>query len=142
MCPGPISPSRGSLVCGYLENQGLEGRDSGRPYAPLDPIQEMPVCPRQQDAPTPGSLWSRRNSVGLGLSVAHPTPVTQVSLTSTWNHSPCRWQTSAIASRGSKAPSTVVPEVALTRNGTEPCGQKVEEKEAVESLLELVRGCC
>lgn len=77
--------------------------------------------------------------MGLGLSAAHPTPVTQVSLTSTCNHSPWRWQTSAIASRGSKAPSTVVPEVALTRKGTEPCSQKVEEKEAVESLLKLVR---
>lgn len=86
------------------------------------------MCPRQQDAPTPGGLWSRRNSVGLGLRVAHPTPVIPVSLTSTCNHSPWRRQTSAIASKGSKAPSTVVPEVALTRNGTEPCSQKVEKK--------------
>lgn len=77
-------PSPASLVCDYCEDQRFEGRDSGRRlYAPLDPIQEMPVCPGQQDAPTPGSLWSRRNSVGLGLSGAHPTPSTRVSLTST-----------------------------------------------------------
>lgn len=30
------------------------------------------MCLRQQDAPTPGSLWSGRNNMGLGLGSAHP----------------------------------------------------------------------
>lgn len=39
-------PTLSSLLHDYAEDQGLEGWSSGRrePYAPLDPIQEMPVC--------------------------------------------------------------------------------------------------
>lgn len=43
-------------------------------------------------------------------------------LTSTCSHSPWRAQTSAMASSGSKAPRTVVPLVAHTKRGSEPCG--------------------
>lgn len=60
------------------------------------------------------------------LSSSHPQA--QVLLTSTCNHSPWRWHTSAIIFRGSNAPRTVVPEVALTRNGTAPYCKNVEEE--------------
>jgi len=39
---------------------------------------------------------------------------------STCSHAPCRAQTSAIPSIASNAPSTVVPAVALTKNGRSP----------------------
>lgn len=44
-----------------------------------------------------------------------------VSLTSTCIHSECLWQISAMSLRGSNAPYTVVPAVALTQIGTKPC---------------------
>lgn len=90
LAPSSLHPILSSLLHDYSEDQGFEGWGSGRkePYTPLDPIQKMPVCLRQQDAPSPGSLWSRRNNVGLGFSSAHPTHKIQIALTSTCNHSP------------------------------------------------------
>lgn len=44
-----------------------------------------------------------------------------IYLTSTCIHSECLWQISAMSLRGSKAPYTVVPAVALMQNGTKPC---------------------
>ncbi len=42
------------------------------------------------------------------------------SLTSTCNHTPYRRQTSAISGNGSKAPRTVVPDVATVHSGAHP----------------------
>ena len=83
------------------------------------------TLPPQAACGAEGTIWA--------LALAQPTPFSAPSqLTSTCSHSPWCWHTSAIASRGSKAPSTVVPEVALTRNGTAPCGKN--EEGATQSL--------
>lgn len=53
-----------------------------------------------------------------------------VWLTSTWNQMLYFLQTSEIAMRGSKAPYTVVPAVALTKKGTNPWGGKDKQHTA------------
>jgi hypothetical protein len=45
---------------------------------------------------------------------------------------------SAISSRGSKAPNTVVPEVAQTRNGAAPCEKEPHTKRTVTIIATFV----
>lgn len=52
-------------------------------------------------------------------------------LTSTCSQRSCFSQMSAISSRGSNAPKTVVPAVALTKNGAAPCGMTRHKREIV-----------
>lgn len=59
---------------------------------------------------------------------------TVYKLTSTWSQRPCFSQISAISSRGSNAPSTVVPAVAQTRNGADPCN-RIQNKKLSFALL-------
>lgn len=89
---------------------------------PLDAGKELPMLPGKQCAPTPGGLWGRAGWVqGSGAGGAQQGP--PWALTSTCSQRPWRWHTSATGPNGSKAPSTVVPEVALTKNGTAPWGR-------------------
>ena len=90
------------------------------------------TLPPQAACGAEGTIWA--------LALAQPSPFSGPSqLTSTCSHSPWCWHTSAIASRGSKAPSTVVPEVALTRNGTAPCGKNEEGDQGWELIWRAIQ---
>lgn len=58
-------------------------------------------------------------------------------LTSTWSQRWCFSQISAILSRGSNAPSTVVPAVAQTRNGADPCNRIQNKKLSFTPFISL-----
>ena len=129
-----------SLAQEYSLDQGFEGCRSGcggHPHLWIPARRCLCVCdnrtlPPQAACGAEGAIWA--------LALAQPTPFSGPSqLTSTCSHSPWRWHTSAIASRGSKAPSTVVPEVALTRNGTAPCGKSEEGAQGWELIWRAIQ---
>lgn len=62
-----------------------------------------------------------------------------ILLTSMWNQQLYFWQISAISSKGSKAPNTVVPAVALTKNGI--CPRALRSRIKRSSSLGIILPC-
>lgn len=96
---------------------GARGRaERCRPRLPAG-HREWGVSSRGHPGDSQGTGRTPAGGRGGGV-IPPPAPV----LTSTWSQRPWRWQRSAMGPSGSKAPRTVVPQVAQTRKGSAPWG--------------------
>lgn len=128
-CGGSRPPSRpySKERVGGLQGMRFCVPRTPEPPAPICWYLSMPArscrCFLESSALPPQAAYGAEQGgcreAGLGVHSRAPPG----ALTSTCSQRPWRWHTSATGPNGSKAPSTVVPEVALTKNGTAPWGR-------------------